>query len=155
MQSRNRESLQDETCFYLGLFSLTPALLVFQAWAILPTLLIAALALRRVWLLHQRGVEAVMLNVATWLMLSLTLNLSLLFPPFRSSEALGSYTGMIFSVALSSLVAFPLFALTSLFYGRRDESLARKKMWGIGFSFIHALIWVSLIVALSFQGLNS
>lgn len=154
MHSRIRESLQDETCFYLGLFSLTPALLVFQAWAILPTLLIAALALRRVWLLHQRGVEAVTLNAATWLMLILNLNLSLLFPPFSTSEALGSYTSMIFSVALSSLVAFPLFALTSLFYGMRDQSLTRKKMWGISFSFVHAFCWVILIVALSIRGLN-
>lgn len=154
LHSRNRESLQDETCFYLGLFSLAPALLVFQSWAILPTLLIAALALRKVWLLHQRGVEAVTLNVATWLMLSLNLSLSLLFPPFSTSEALGSYTEMIFSVALISLVTFPLFALTSLFYGMRDESLSRKKIWGISFSFVHALCWVVLIAFLSVRGLN-
>lgn len=153
-QSRNQESLRDETCFYLGLFSLTPTLLVFQSWAIIPTLVIATMALRKVWLLHQRGVEAVTLNVATWLMLSLNLNLSLLFPPFSSSEALGSYTGMIFSVALSSLVVFPLFALISLFYGMQDQSLSRRKIWGMSFSFVHALIWVVLIVFLSIQGLN-
>lgn len=87
--SRLRETLQDETCFYLGLFSLTPALLVFQSWAILPTLLIAALALRKVWLLHQRGVEAVTLNVATWLMLSLNLSLSLTLPALQHLRSSG------------------------------------------------------------------
>lgn len=151
--SRNQVAVTDETCFFLGLFSLTPALMVFQSWAYLPALMIAALALRKVWLLHKRKVEAVTLHVATWMMTMLILSLSLLFPPLSASEALSAYSGLIFTVALCSVVVFPLFALISLFYGMRDQTLTRKKIWGINFSFLHALSWVAVFVFVSTQRL--
>lgn len=145
--------VHEETSLYLGLFSLTPALLVFQSWGILPVFVIAALALRKVWLLHQHGVEAVTLHVATWTMTVLSMSLSLFFPPLRASDSLTPYAGMIFTVALCGLMIFPLFALISLFYGMRDQTLTRKKIWGISFSSLHALSWVLIIIFVSIQGL--
>lgn len=152
--TRSRDALQDETSFYLGLFSLTPSLMVLQAWALVPVVAIAAVALRRVWQLHKHGIEALTLHLATWLMTVLNMSLILLLPSFRNSEAISQYAGLIFTVALSSVVIFPMFALVSLVYGMWNQKLSRKKILGISFASIHTLIWVVIIFIMSSQHIN-
>jgi hypothetical protein len=123
-------------------------------WAILPVLVLAGAALRSVYLLHRSSVEAVTLHICTWLMTVLSISITLMFPPFRGSEALAPYSPAIFSFSLSGLVIFPSFALISLIYGLRKQIMTQKQLLGICFSSVHTLSLLVLIAIICIQGWN-
>lgn len=150
----SEERRLEATCFFLGLFSLTPALLLLHEWATLPVMVIAGAALRSVYLLHRSSVEAVTLHISTWLMTVLSISITLMTPPFIRSEALAPYSPAIFSFSLSGLVIFPTFALISLLYGLRKQIMTQKQLLGICFSSVHTLTLMVLIAIICLQGWN-
>lgn len=149
----NQERRKEDTCFYLGLFSLTPALLLFlHTWATLPVLFLAGAALCAVLRLHRRRVEAVTLHFCAWLMIALNISSGLLFPPFNQSPSLAPFGAVISTTALFGLIAFLSFALLSLLYGLSKKIMTRKQIFGIGFSFLHALGLIVTFIVIAFEG---
>lgn len=147
--------LHSETALYLGLFSLTPLLLVFSVWAVLPVAVLIGAALWAVYKLHRDRIEAFTLHISAWTMATLSISTLLMSPAFAGAEALIPFTGMIYSVALTSLLILPLFALVALRYGIRNQTLSAKQLVGMGAATLHALGWVAIFVTVGLTGFQS
>lgn len=139
-----QERLRAETALYLGLFSLTPLLLVFRLWASLPLTLIVGSALWTAYELRREGVKAFTLTVSAWVMVALSLSFLIASPVFAGTQPpLTPFAEMLSVVALSGLFILPLFALLALQYGVRSRIMTVKQLVGMGAATIHALAWVA------------
>lgn len=147
--------LHSETALYLGLFSLTPLLLVFNVWAVLPVAALIGAALWTAYKLHRDRIEAFTLHVSAWTMATWSISLLLMSPVFAGAEALIPFAGMIYSVALTGLLILPLFALVALRYGIRNQIMSAKQLVGMGAATLHALGWVAVFVTVGLTGFQS
>jgi hypothetical protein len=141
-EEHRRNRVREETALYLGLFSLTPSLLVLQAWFALPVAALAGLALWTVHKLRREGVNALALHMSSWTLMILAASVTFLYPPFSESGALFVASGMVYSVVLPGVVIMPLFALLALLYGIRNPFISTKQMVGMSAAFLHALGWL-------------
>lgn len=148
LAANSRRRLRAETAFYLGLFSLTPALLIFQLWAILPVTALVGAALWTVYKLHRDRIYPFTLLAASWALVAISLCFLLLASPLAESEMLRPVIGVIDSVGLFGLLIFPLFALLALLYGIRNEILSVRQLVGMGAAGLHVVGLIAVLVVL-------
>ena len=134
---------QATTSLYLGLFSISPLLFVFQAWTFIPSLMLSGWALWEVFRLHKQGISAVILQIASWIMLVLSIVIFFLYPDLNYEVRANSLNGTIlFSIitnaAVTGIFVLPIFAISAIIYGFK----AKLYIIGIIAGIIHLLCWV-------------
>lgn len=136
------QNRQATTSLYLGLFSISPVLLIFQAWAFIPALMLSGWALWTVWKLHQQGINAVMLQVATWAMVVLSVDAFFIYPDLNYQVRATAFEGTLFfpyitSVIVAGIFILPVFAVLAVIYGFK----AKLHIFGITAGVIHLVCW--------------
>lgn len=137
------QNRQATTSIYLGLFSVAPILFVFQAWAFIPALALSGWALWQVWQLHQQGINAVMLQIASWVMVLLSIDAFFIYPDLNYQVRASAFEGtllftIITSVIIAGIFVLPVFALLAVIYGFK----AKLHVLGITAGSIHLVCWL-------------
>jgi hypothetical protein len=137
---QNRQAV---TSLYLGLFSVSPILFIFQAWTFIPALILCGWVLWKVWQLHEQGINAVMLQVAAWVMVIMSIDSFFIYPDLSYQVRASAFEGtFLFSVITSVIIAgifvLPIFALLAVIYGFK----AKLHVFGITAGVIHLICWL-------------
>lgn len=137
---------REVTSLFLGLFSVSPVLYVFQAWTFLPALALCGLALWKAYQLAQEGIKAVLLTTCSWIMVFFTVNIFLMYSPLDPyikesimDSRFWDVLGFISSVAIFTLLLFAILAV-------RNGIKAKGSKKGIILALIHFAGWLVIIV---------
>jgi hypothetical protein len=133
---------QGVTSLYLGLFSISPLLFVFQAWAFIPSLLLCVWVLWQSRKLNRQGIKTVFLPVMAWMMVVLSIDVFFIYPDLDYQVRVEAFNGtflysLILAVAISGIFVLPILAISAIIYGFK----AKLYITGIVAGIIHLLCW--------------
>ena len=131
------------TSICLGLFSVSPALFIFQAWTFIPALLLCVWGFWETWKLKRQGVAAVTLQIVTWVMVVLSADIFFIYPDLNYQVRAVMFEGtllfpVITSIAIAGIFVLPVFAVLAVGYGFK----AKRDILGITAGIIHLVCWV-------------
>lgn len=137
------QQMQAVTSLCLGLFSISPVLFIFQAWSFIPALLLCGWAFWQAWKLRQQGTHAVLLQIASWVMVVLSVDVFFIYPDLSYQVRAVMFEGTVFfsvitSVAVAGIFALPVFAIFAVGYGFK----AKRDIFGITAGVIHLVCWL-------------
>lgn len=133
---------QAVTSLYLGLFSISPLFFVFQEWSFIPSLLLCGWVLWQSWKLNRQGIRTVLLPVAAWVMVLLSIDVFFIYPDLNYQVRLEAFSGTflysaITAVAILGIFVLPILAIFAIIYGFK----AKLYITGIVAGIIHLLCW--------------
>lgn len=131
-----------ETSFYLGLFSVSPVLFVFQGWTSLPAICLASLGIYRAWRLSQENIKPYLLTIASFIIMITAISEFFLYPPFTDEVGRGIFHDspilhIAETVVMWGAVSLIPMAITAIVCGFKAKIRSGKKIAGIVLGFIN------------------